>query len=143
MAVLKKKDKAKRKPTAKQLAARAAFSRQKMRGTSKERAVKILLEKAGYTCIRAASSMGLWDVHGVDGTHHRLVQVKWTKLDGNTWKDKNCRLLIDLRVPPNTSKEVWVFRYSQGEPEIHFLNGPKKGTIMVLPKQIKAKKGLR
>jgi hypothetical protein len=140
MAVLKKKDKSKRPPSAKQLAARAAFSRQKMRGTSKERHVKIMLEQAGYTCIRAASSMGLWDVHGVDATSHRLVQVKWTRLDGNNWKDKNCRLLIDLPVPPNTSKEVWVFRVGTGEPEIHFLNGKRKGTMMVLPKQVKTKK---
>lgn len=82
--------------------------------------MKALVEE-GYTCIRAASSKGLWDVVGVNAAEVRLIQVKSTRQQGKTWRDANCKKLEALEVPPGTRKEIWVYRVGIGTPEIYDL----------------------
>lgn len=94
------------------------------RGRSKEYDTIKKLEAMGYTCIRSASSKGLWDVMGVrfDGTV--LVQTKLTS-SGNFSEDENCVLLRELPVHPTTSKELWIYVAGKGLVEVRDLKQAK------------------
>ena len=48
----------------------------KAKGSRNEHRTMKLLEAAGYSCTRAAASLGVWDVVGVGSTDVVLVQVK-------------------------------------------------------------------
>jgi hypothetical protein len=95
-----------------------------VRGRSKEYACIETLEQLGYTCLRAASSKGLFDVVGVrfDGT--ALVQVKLTS-SGDFSEDENCSLLRDLPVHPSTLKELWLYEKGKGLVEVRDLKALK------------------
>jgi Holliday junction resolvase len=90
-------------------------------GRRYEYKTKDMLEEAGYSCTRSASSKGLWDVAAVRHDDVVLVQVKATKSLKNNYRDTNCRLLEQLPTPDNVRKEIWVWRVGRGAPEIHLL----------------------
>lgn len=87
------------------------------------KAAKALREE-GYTVIRSAQSKGLWDLTAVRHDHTKLVQVKSTRQKGKAYRDANVTLLEDLPVPPDTQKEIWVYRIGVGAPEIVPLGEP-------------------
>ena len=84
----------------------------KRNGTRNEHRTMALLEAAGYSCTRAAGSLGLFDVVGIGSADIVLVQVKtrdWPGLDEmerlkNFLCPPNCRRLIHrwrdrMRIP--------------------------------------------
>lgn len=90
------------------------------RGRTKEYDVCDLLLGWGYDRVqRTAGSHGLWDVHAIkEGSHHLLVQVKYTKKRGRTWRDANCIAFEEFKAPPATVKEFWIYTYGNADPEI-------------------------
>jgi Holliday junction resolvase len=74
----------------------------KRKGTRNEHRTMALLEAAGYSCTRAAGSLGLFDVIGIGSADIVLVQVKTRDWPGSVEMERlknflcppNCRLLI-------------------------------------------------
>ncbi|KKM69688.1 hypothetical protein LCGC14_1448200 [marine sediment metagenome] len=88
------------------------------RGRAKEWDVRDVLIGWGYRVTRTAGSKGLWDIHAVmDGKHHLLIQVKYTKKPSG-WRDANCILFEEFEPPPATYKEFWIYTYGVIEPEV-------------------------
>lgn len=95
-----------------------------VRGRAKEYAAKATLEGMGYHVTRAASSQGLADLVAVRADDVRLVQCKLTS-SGDFSEDENCQHLRDLPVPPNVSKELWLYVKGKGLVEVRDLKEPK------------------
>ena len=72
------------------------------------------LEAEGYDCTRAAASKGKWDIIAIGDKGIRLVQVKANRPPGS----KERREMIQALVPPNASKEYWVWKDHAREPII-------------------------
>lgn len=74
----------------------------KRKGTRNEHRSIELLETAGYSCTRAAASLGAWDIIGIGSTDVVLVQVKTRDWPGSVEMESlksfpcpaNCRRLI-------------------------------------------------
>ncbi len=78
----------------------------KRKGTRNEHRSIRLLEAAGYSCTRAAGSLGAFDLIGIGKTDVVLVQVKtrdWPSAD-------DMELLRDFPRPPNCRKLVHRWR---------------------------------
>lgn len=85
------------------------------RGVEIERKVQEILREAGYHALRTAGSHGAADIIGVGPTGVRLIQVKRSK-DNNFAADVELAE-AELRAmpsPPNTSKEIWVWKDREG-----------------------------
>ena len=86
----------------------------KAKGNRQEHRAMRILEAAGYACTRAAASLGVFDIVAISGQGVRLIQVK-----SNRPPCPAEREAIELfPVPPNASKEIWIFRDRQKTPVI-------------------------
>lgn len=87
------------------------------RGRGKEYAVQKTLRERGLEVVRSASSKGLWDVTASGDGFTYLIQVKYTK-SKKYYEDENCKKLRELQVGDGTRKELWVYYFGNGTPEI-------------------------
>ena len=78
----------------------------KAKGTRGEHRAIRILEAAGYRCMRAAASLGEFDVVAVGPRDVRLVQVK---CGGAYLSAIERETIAGLAVPANVSKECWRF----------------------------------
>ncbi len=86
----------------------------KAKGTRNEHRTMELLESAGYSCTRAAASLGIFDVIGVSATDVVLVQVK-----SNCWPGSVEMEALELfAAPPNARKLVHRWRDRQRLPDV-------------------------
>lgn len=79
------------------------------------RAIKDL-ERVGYVCIRAAGSLGPFDVVAISPLGVRLIQVKRVR-EGNVSAGERELIREQMeafRTPANVTKELWVWRDRQG-----------------------------
>lgn len=95
----------------------------KAKGTRLELRCRHYLESLGYSCTRAAASLGAWDVIAIGPTDIRVIQVKANRRPGS----KEMTTLREFEAPPNVSKEVWVYKDGKpSEPLIEIVcNTPK------------------
>lgn len=76
------------------------------KGRRREYRAQAILEAAGYTTTRAASSKGAADVIAWDGQRIRFISVK----SGSAYASAVEREALQLLpVPANASKEIWRF----------------------------------
>lgn len=75
----------------------------KAKGSKWERDIIHFLEASGYTCTRAAGSMGIWDIVADCFLDSRRIQAKC-----NSWGTKKERkAMVAYSVPPDVRKQVW------------------------------------
>lgn len=87
------------------------------KGRRLEYRARDILERAGYLVVRSAGSHGPFDLVAISSLGVRLVQVK-----ANHVGEAEMESLRDLRgCPPNSSREVWLFKDRQVEPIIKIL----------------------
>lgn len=86
----------------------------KRKGTRNEHRTEEHLQKLGMTVIRAAGSLGMWDLVAYDASRCRFIQVK----SNNKPAKKERELLEAQVVPPNCTKELWIWHDYQKLPEI-------------------------
>ncbi len=86
----------------------------KGKGTRNEHRSILLLEAAGYSCTRAAASLGAWDIVGIGSTVVVLVQVKSNAWPGSAEMEVK-RLFA---APPNARKLVHRWRDRQRLPDV-------------------------
>ena len=77
-----------------------------------------ILEAAGYVCIRASASLGLFDVVAVGPVDVRLVQVK---AGGVYLSGVERAQIAALVVPANVTRECWRFPNRCKAPAIEVL----------------------
>lgn len=86
----------------------------KAKGSRNERRSIRLLEGQGYTCTKAAGSLGLWDIIGIGTIDFVLVQVK-----SNAWPGSvEMEALRAFLAPPNARKVVHRWRDRQRLPDL-------------------------
>lgn len=86
----------------------------KAKGNRNERRTMKLLEAAGYSCTRAAASLGVFDVIAISATDIVLVQVK-----SNEWpRSAEMETLKLFTAPPNARKLVHRWRDHQSTPDV-------------------------
>ena len=86
----------------------------KAKGNRNERRTMKLLEAAGYSCTRAAASLGVFDVIGISGTDFLLVQVKT-----NEWpRAVEMEAIEEFTAPPNARKLVHRWRDGRDSPDV-------------------------
>lgn len=89
----------------------------KAKGTRNEHRTIQLLEAAGYSCTRAAASLGAWDVIGIGSTDVVLVQVK-----SNAWPGSvEMETLKSFATPPNCRRLVHRWRDRARMPDVREL----------------------
>ena len=86
----------------------------KAKGNRNERRTIRLLEAAGYSCTRAAASLGVFDVIGISATDFVLVQVKTNDWPGSA----EMETIKEFTAPPNARKLVHRWRDRQGTPDV-------------------------
>ena len=84
----------------------------KRKGTKNEHRSMRLLESSGYSCTRAAASLGTWDVVGIGPTDVVLLQVKSNR--GPSPAEREQMQLF--QAPPNCRKLIHVWRDRQRIP---------------------------
>ncbi len=89
----------------------------KRKGTRNEHRAMKILESAGYSCTRAAASLGLFDVIAIGRQGVRLVQVKSNR-DASPIEREAITL---FETPAGVSKEIWIFKDYAREPIIRNL----------------------
>jgi len=89
----------------------------KAKGTRAEHKARRILEAAGYTCLKAGGSLGLFDLVALGSTDVRCIQVKANKYCSAVEREQ-LQLLV---VPANVSKEIWRFRDRVRDPLIERL----------------------
>lgn len=89
----------------------------KRKGTRNEHRTMRRLELLGYSCTRAAASLGAWDVIAIGPDKIRLVQVKTNRWPGKIEMER----LRSFRVPPNVAKEVWRWDDYAHSPKVKLL----------------------
>jgi Holliday junction resolvase len=86
----------------------------KAKGNRQEHRTMKLLEAAGYSCTRAAASLGIFDVIGVGSADVILVQVK-----SNEWpRSDEMETLRGFRVPANCRKLIHRWRDRARLPDV-------------------------
>ena len=85
----------------------------KRKGTRNEHRSICLLEGAGYSCTRAAASLGAWDVIGIGSTDVVLLQVKTRDWPGTLEMER----LKLFPAPPFARKLVHRWRDNQRLPD--------------------------
>ena len=89
----------------------------KAKGSRRERKVKKILENQGYICLKSAASLGIFDLVCFNGKEIRFIQVK-----SNYCPPKEKRKIKEFDLlPPNSKKEIWVFKDYQREPIIEIV----------------------
>ncbi len=78
----------------------------KAKGSRGERRCMKLLEDAGYSCSRAAASLGVFDVIAIGAVDIRLVQVKTGQQYASGIEREQIAAFV---APANASKEIWRF----------------------------------
>ena len=73
-----------------------------------------LLEAAGYSCTRAAASLGAWDIIGIGSADVVLVQVKTRDWPGAD----EMETLTGFRCPANCRRLVHRWRDRQRLPDV-------------------------
>ena len=86
----------------------------KAKGSRAEHKTIKRLETVGYTCTRAAGSMGAWDIIAISPSDVRLIQVKCNRNPGSV----EMETLELFQCPQYVSKEVWVWKDFAREPII-------------------------
>ena len=86
----------------------------KAKGTRNEHRSIQLLEAAGYSCTRAAASLGAWDIIGVGSVDVVLCQVKTNAWPG-TVETESMREFV---APPNARKLIHRWRDRQRMPDV-------------------------
>ncbi|HYF56606.1 MAG TPA: hypothetical protein VEA41_20300 [Salinarimonas sp.] len=76
-----------------------------------------ILEAAGYSCTRAAASLGLFDIIALNARQIRLIQVKTNR--NAPPAEREAMELFDA--PPNATKEIWIFHDYKKIPVISLL----------------------
>ncbi|HEY7338425.1 MAG TPA: hypothetical protein VH639_26295 [Bryobacteraceae bacterium] len=84
------------------------------KGSRNERRSIALLEAAGYSCSRAAASLGMWDIVGIGSTDFVAVQVK-TRDWPSAAEIETLRL---FKAPPNCRKLVHRWRARVRIPDV-------------------------
>lgn len=86
----------------------------KAKGSRNERRTIKLLEAAGYSCMKAGASLGVFDVIGISSQDVVLCQVK-----SNEWPRSVEMEAIELfKTPPNCRKLVHRWRDRQRLPDV-------------------------
>ncbi|MBU0924152.1 hypothetical protein KKG81_04650 [bacterium] len=80
----------------------------KQYGLTKERLAKKVLEKKGFYAHRCRGSFGGFDILAHNGKEWKLIQCKATKQVKVSYK-KTIEELQNVKVPKNTSKELWIW----------------------------------
>jgi Holliday junction resolvase-like predicted endonuclease len=78
----------------------------KAKGARTEYKARKILEAAGYTCLKAGGSLGLFDLIALGSSDVRCVQVKCNGYCSAVEREQ----LALLVVAPNVSKEIWRFK---------------------------------
>ena len=90
----------------------------KAKGARAERRARRMLELQGWTVVRAAGSLGPFDLVAFNRERLRLIQVKTNRGPSEEeWEalsDFNC-------CPPITRREIWLFRDGVAQPEVIIL----------------------
>lgn len=89
----------------------------KAKGTRNEHRSIRLLEAAGYSCTRAAASLGAWDIVGIGSTDMVLVQVKTRDWPGTV----EMETLRTFPCPPNCKRIVHRWRDRKRLPDVREL----------------------
>jgi len=77
----------------------------KRKGNRNEHRAIRILESAGYSCTRAAASLGVFDVIAIGRQGVRPVQLKSNR-DASPLEREQITL---FETPPGCSKEIWIF----------------------------------
>jgi Holliday junction resolvase len=86
----------------------------KRKGTHNEHRSIQILESAGYSCTRAAASLGVWDIVGIGATDFVVCQVKTRDWPGS----EELESLKMFRCPPNCKKILHRWRDRQRLPDV-------------------------
>lgn len=89
----------------------------KAKGSRNERRTIQLLEAAGYVCMKAGASLGIFDVIGIGANDIILCQVK-----SNEWpRSGEMESLKNFKAPLNCKKLVHRWRDRQRQPDVREL----------------------
>ena len=72
------------------------------------------LERVGYTTLRSAGSKGAIDIVAWNHNGVRFIQLKRTKSYYQREYEQDKEQLQELPTPPNTTREIWVWRDNVG-----------------------------
>jgi len=89
----------------------------KAKGTRNEHRSIRLLEAAGYSCTRAAASLGAWDIIGIGAADVVLVQVKTNAWPGTV----ETATMKSFPAPANARKLIHRWRDRQRLPDVREL----------------------
>ncbi len=102
-----------------------AVRNRKAKGTRAEHRCMKALEVLGYSCTRAAASLGEWDIVAVGPEDVRLIQVKCNRRPGS----EEMKRLRGFLCPDNVTREVWVYKDGKPkEPIIEVIKGIYNGS---------------
>ena len=87
------------------------------KGARAERRARRILEPKGYAVVRAGGSLGVFDLVAIHRDGLRLAQVKCNRRPGRAERER----LAAFNNPPNTLRELWLFRNRQRNPQIEVL----------------------
>ncbi|PYU28118.1 MAG: hypothetical protein DMG32_03635 [Acidobacteria bacterium] len=77
-----------------------------------------MLEAQGWAVVRAAGSLGVFDLVAISRAGVRLVQAKTNR---GPSRAESARLAAFDNLPPNATRELWLFRDSLRNPQIEVL----------------------
>ena len=86
----------------------------KAKGTKREHRSMALLEAAGYRCVRAGASLGVWDIVGIGTTDVVLCQVKSRDWPGTA----EMETLTDFPCAPFCRKLIHRWKDHQRLPDV-------------------------
>lgn len=86
----------------------------KRKGTRNEHRSIALLEAAGYSCTRAAASLGVWDIVAIGSTDVVLCQLKTNAWPGSV----EMETLTEFAAPANCRKLAHRWRDRQHMPDV-------------------------
>jgi hypothetical protein len=75
----------------------------KAKGSRNEYRTMRFLEKIGYSCTRAAASLGVFDVIAIGEAGVRCIQVKSNRWPGSA----EMEAITLFRVPTGVTREIW------------------------------------
>ena len=89
----------------------------KAKGSRRERKVKKILEAKGFFCVKSGASLFEFDLICWNKEIIRFIQVK-----SNYCPPKEKRKIKEFDLlPPNSKKEIWVFKNYHREPIIEII----------------------
>jgi len=86
----------------------------KRKGTLREHRSMALLEASGYQCVRAAASLGCWDIVAIGSQDIILLQVKSRDWPGSA----EMETLQAFPCPPNCRRLIHRWRDFQRVPDV-------------------------